>query len=155
MVSSAFPWHWLALATSAGWLLTLLWLWLHWRRRRIAEPAMAVAQVSETRAWRQLLAACASDSPQQARSALLVWVGALQERRPLTATDQVNRDFRDADMAREVEALNRALYSGECAAWHGQGLCSAAARLRQTGDPSSAADDRLELYPRPASQVAP
>jgi hypothetical protein len=151
---SGYPWHWLALATSAGWLLTLLWLFLQWRRQRRAAPAVQMERASETRAWGQLLAACASDSPAQARTALLGWVGALQDRRPLTATDQVDRYFRDADMAREIAALNRALYAGDGGCWQGQGLRSAAERLRATHRQDRPAASRLELYPQAAAQGA-
>ena len=140
-------WQAIAALTSAGWLLTL---WLTWRgRRKGAAPAGdRSAGGDDARAYKQLLAACAANSAEPARTALIDWSGALHPTERVLSLDQVGQVFDDRLLDQELTALNRALFSKPGETWQGDGLADIVRRLRQQKSNHSEPETHgLELYP--------
>lgn len=145
-------WQALAAVFALGWLATLAW---HWRSSPGAGAASApneaaAANPGEARAFKQLQAACASNSAPQARRALLAWGRARLPGRVGMNAAALAASLDDAALDAAVAALDRALYRDGGSAWDGAALLAAVARLRDSR-PKPAADsgsDALTLYPR-------
>ncbi|MDO8863057.1 BatD family protein [Haliea sp. E1-2-M8] len=145
-------WQALAALFALGWLATLAW---HWRSTRGADaaPALAAAPAAnpgEARAFKQLQAACASNSAPQARRALLAWGKARLPGRAGMNAAALAANLDDAALVAAVAALDRALYRDGGNSWDGAALLAAVARLRGTAPGRGAhnGSDALTLYPR-------
>lgn len=146
-------WQVLAGVFALGWLATLAWHWRYTRRRpesRLA-PDTGTTSPGEARAFKQLQAACTSNSAPQARRALLAWGREyLPDRAGMNAA-ALAAGLDDAELRDAVAGLDRALYRDD-SGWDGAALLEAVARLRRadpkkTDHPQS---DALTLYPRGA-----
>ncbi|WP_157976402.1 BatD family protein [Parahaliea mediterranea] len=150
-------WLWRGLAAfgALGWLLAG-WLWWHARRRGArgnngphhgATPDTP-AGPGESRAYKQLMAACASNQAGAARKALLDWAGSLypQARGPALAT-LVERANSPA-FASAVSQLEQALFAPGDGNWDGSKLAQSAKALRPQLRRQDGADQPgLSLYP--------
>ncbi|MEQ9396639.1 BatD family protein [Haliea sp.] len=146
------PWQALAAVLALGWLATLAW---HWRVTRGAGAAPAThtvpnANPGEARAFKQLQAACASNSTPQARRALVAWGRARLPGPAGANAAALAASFGDAALEAAVADLDRALYRDCGSAWDGAALLAAVKRLRKA-EPrhdASTGDNALTLYPR-------
>jgi hypothetical protein len=148
---SALPWQLLSALSSAGWLLTLAWLFRSRRGGTGGEQATA-ENPSERAALRQLRAACTGGDPLHARRALLCWASARSPGRPLASLAQVSSLFNDPALSAELRKLDAALYGPAASAWEGAALAATARRL-STGRPRTRAGNEaqsLRLYPQSA-----
>jgi len=142
-----FPWQALTAFTAAGWLLTLVYL-LGSRRNKRPPPMPHAENASEKHAFKQLLAACASDSPAQSRQAVIAWAASVFPDQAIRSTDQVAAAFADDGLAAQLTQMDAALYSTGTTTWHGAVLADIAKALRkQVNHPSNTANSELSLYP--------
>ena len=142
-----FPWQALTAFTAAGWLLTLVYL-LGSRRNKKPPPMPHAENPSEKHAFKQLLAACASDSPAQSRQAVIAWAASVFPDQAIHSTDQVAAAFADDGLAAQLTQMNAALYSTGTTTWHGATLADIAKVLRkQLAHPANTAHSELSLYP--------
>ena len=147
-------WKILGAVSSIGWLLTLVYLL--WSRRRASAPQPATHSSthdspSEKRAFKQLLAACASDSAGHARQAIIDWAAVLLPQATVVSLEQVATLLGDKDVSRELDNLNANLYSPASGVWEGAALADSARRLRQQRQKEAGSkQQKLELYPRAA-----
>ncbi|MDP5064011.1 MAG: BatD family protein [Haliea sp.] len=146
------PVFWPVLATllGIGWLLTLLWIW---RRPALPERNTQAQTTSaydgnETRCYKQLQAACASNSATQARSALLHWARAHLKLTGTVTTEQLVKHLNDPEAGQAIAALDAALYRDSETHWDGTALAAVVARLRKlpSAVPGNHTDD-VVLYP--------
>ncbi|MCB1676838.1 MAG: protein BatD [Halioglobus sp.] len=140
-------WQAAAAISSAGWLLTLaVLLWS--RRGPRSGKAPQANDPSESRAFKQLLAACAADQPSQARTALIHWVASLCPDERIVSLEQAAHTMRDDRLRDALQQLDAALYSSGGTAWQGAPLAAIARDLRrrhrQVNSDDAAA---LTLYP--------
>lgn len=148
-------WQALAAVLALGWLATLIW---HWRStggggsRQAPQAAAAVSNPDESRAFKQLQAACASNSAPQARRALLAWGKAQLPDGPGMNAAALAARLNDAALVEAIATLDRAIYRDHGTAWDGAALLAAVARLRAAGGGRGAdkGSDALTLYPRSA-----
>lgn len=139
-------WQILATACAVGWLVTLLLLW----RARRPQPAAGPDEPKHYNprdAHKQLLAACASDQAARARTALINWGAALAGDRRLNTLASVAGLFADDALSREIDALERALFSSKPSPWSGAGLAAAAERLHRDWRRQEPEPESLALYP--------
>ncbi|MEZ5501363.1 MAG: BatD family protein [Halioglobus sp.] len=152
-------WQMLAVASTAGWLLTLLYLW--WSRRPVPVAATPDRRsASEQQAFRELLAACAAGNASAARAALLQWAAALHPAAGPVSLERVGRQFGDEELRQQLEQLDASLYRprqerprqekpgrGD---WSGERLADCARRLRagHKNNANSPVGGPLELYPQ-------
>ena len=144
---SSRTWQIIAAISSALWLLTLAALL--WRRRESRpETAREASNISESRAFQRLLAACAADQASQARAALIHWVASLYPEERIVSLEQAAHTLRDDRLRDALQHLNAALYSSGGTAWQGAPLAAIARDLRrrhrQVNSDDAAA---LTLYP--------
>ena len=145
-------WQILCAITAAGWLLTLGYLvWSRRGTRPLPRPAAPKGDnQSEQKAFKELVAACASGNSRQARQAVIHWAAALKSVPEIASLAQVSAAFDDPALNSALEALNAALYSGAASSWQGAALADAAKRLRQMHRRTPASDKpALQLYPSP------
>ena len=140
-------WQLIAALSSAGWLLTLFILW-RGRSRRPSPQLKATPDQGESRAFKQLAAACASGSAEHAREALIAWTAASFPQANVLSLDQVSGVFDDGPLDEELARLNRSLFRDPSASWDGTALAEVVKRLRKdrSGE-KSPREIRLELYP--------
>lgn len=114
-------WFWLTWLFGLGWLGTGLAWWLSRRPRQMSESA-PTAEAGATQSERQLIEAveraCQADDPAAAKRALSAWAS---RRWPEAGADALVRHC-GGPLGREVERLNRALYSSGGADWRGADL---------------------------------
>lgn len=140
---------WMAVAvfSSTGWLLTIIWL-IWSRRRPIEADHKTEKNLSEQRAFKQLLAACSGGSSLHARQAIIDWADALFPDTSVVSMDQASRLFGDDALNEELTRLNSSLYSRAGDEWLGTALADIVRTLRKRQIESrSRADDALTLYP--------
>lgn len=112
-------WFWLALLFGLGWLGTGLAWRLSRRPRQVDDPPSATETIpSERRLVEAVERACRADDPVAAKRALLAWAS---RRWPGAGADALARHGGGA-LGREIERLNRALYSSGGADWRGADL---------------------------------
>ena len=148
--SAAWQWQVLAVVSSSGWLLTLAYL--AWSRRRpTTVQAPKAENASEKRAFKQLLATCASGSALHARVALVGWAALLYPQAPVVALNQVTKVLPDASLETEIALLNASLYSQASCNWDGTALADIVRRLRTEHQVAAGREQQaLSLYPRAA-----
>ncbi len=148
-------WQALAGIFALGWLATLAWHWRHKQRSAASPLAQDTRNTSpgEARAFKQLQAACASNSAPHARRALLAWGKAHLPGRAGMNAAALAASLDDAALRDAVAVLDRALYRDGGSGWDGSALLAAVARLRRTapgkGDVQRA--EALTLYPHSAA----
>ena len=152
-VVEAGYWPYVSAALLLLWMLTILgW----WRERRREAKASAQQERPPARPGvlkKRLKRACDRNDPKAARDALLQWAAALAPEAPPTSLGQLAGWF-EGDGAKEIEALDRALYAAATDRWQGAPLWRAIApRLDSPIKPKRAArsdpDSALApLYPR-------
>ncbi len=146
--ASALVWQVIALVCALGWAVTLWLLWRGRRRGRVSEDSGSESH-GVRNAYKRLLAACATDQATQARSALITWGAAAAGDKGLTSLAAVAALYRDPELDREIELLERSLFAATDAAWRGAGLAEAVKRLhrQRPGARKADAGARLALYP--------
>jgi BatD DUF11 like domain len=144
---SPLLWQLIAAGCAIGWLVTLLLLWRN--TRRAAPPAGDEKEgLSSRTAYKQLLAVCASNQAVPARAALIRWTAALAGDETLTTLAAVAGVFPDEALQREIDSLERSLFSGSPSEWNGASLATEVKRLhKQAQQRESAQDESLTLYP--------
>ncbi len=151
-ISSAqvLPWQLLSAAIGTGWLLTLAYL--VWSRRKPGAPAPTPPEnPDEKRAFKQLLAACASGSAVHARQATIDWAAALVPQSTAVSLSQVGALFGDAQLSTLLDALTASLYSPTGSHWDGAALADRARHLRSERQKTVAGRQQdLQLYPTAA-----
>jgi hypothetical protein len=144
---SSLLWQLVALFCALGWAVTVLVLW------RGKKPARAGAapekeSLSLTKAHKQLLAACASNNAILTRAALLSWSDAISGKGTLSSLKEVKALFEDTELNREIDNLERSLYSKSPSGWSGASMAEQVKRLhRQAREQTAKARDKLTLYP--------
>ena len=145
-------WQWLTAFFAVLWVATIA---LFWRLRPAVQatpPNAPPRNNSEARAFKQLQAACASDSAAPARAALLHWAQAyLDMPRPLRA-DELARHLGDDSLSQAIAELDAALYRSGSSQWRGAALAAAVTELRRRkGGKRDRAVDTFALYPTTTS----
>lgn len=145
--ASSQLWQVVALVCALGWLGTLVLLFRGKRRPLIPDPPEKES-TSLKGAYKQLLAACASDNASRARAALVEWSIAISGNRSLGALSEVGTLFGDEALEREIERLECSLYSNTPASWSGTTLATEVKRLhKQAREEKDRGGDELTLYP--------
>ncbi|MBE9538933.1 MAG: protein BatD [Proteobacteria bacterium] len=142
--------HWkiVAIVSGLGWLLTLIYL-LFSRNTPRAPQEEKTENISEKKAFKQLLAACSVDNPVFARRGIIDWTGTLFPEHSVHSLEGAARVFRDDEFSASIVALNNQLFSGTPTTWDGKELGNIVQRLRRSQkDPTAAAANKLELYPK-------
>lgn len=145
-------WLWRAVAAicALGWLFTLL-LWWRAREPRSADMAPAGTQYdgSENRAFKQLMAACASSQAGAARRALQAWAACLFPDAPGPQLQTLRQRAGNDELDRAIDDLEQALFAPGTSAWEGAALASCVTRLRASlrQAATAPASDELALYP--------
>lgn len=141
-------WQSLAVVFATLWLATVFLLW---RRRPVSTPQAEPdprAAGSETRAFKHLQAACASDSAAAARVALIDWARTvLGADRPIRTAD-IARQFGDPTLTQAIADLEEALYRRGANPWRGTELAAAVTALRrQQPGGKNGSHSAFPLYP--------
>ena len=145
--ASMLLWQLIAGVCALGWIVTLLFLW---RSRQQANPAAPKEKenLSSRAAYKQLLAACASDQAAQARAALIMWSGAVTGHDTVTTLASVSGLFGDDALDQQIDSLERSLFSDAPSQWRGAPLAAEVQRLyKQSLQQQAEPGDSLALYP--------
>lgn len=147
LAEPSLVWPILAGVSSLGWLLTLLYLWRQ-RGARVLAPETTLENSSERQAFKKLLTACSSGDAASARAAVIAWAGLVTTDRQPVSLEQVSMTLQDEDFARELERLDKQLYSPEPVSWNGEKLATCARRLRGGQNLGNRpTKTQLQLYP--------
>ena len=144
------PTLWKAIAgvSSAGWILTLIVLFLRKRLPR-TEKKTPEENLEEAAAFKQLLAACATENAPHTRQRLIMWTAALFQDKNVHSLDQVEDLFLDEQLTAKLKVINDSLYSSQQISWDGKDFSLLVKRLRKSH--SSRRDSgnvELRLYPQ-------
>ncbi|HEY7776643.1 MAG TPA: BatD family protein, partial [Kineobactrum sp.] len=143
-----WPWQVLALVCALGWAATLIWY------RPQSSAAATATKPAENRAagsaFKQLQAACASNSAAQARRALLAWGRARLAPAQCESLATLTAALGDPDLSAAASQLDQALYGDSAPPWEGAALLAAVSRQQRSSKQSAADDPALDLYPRGA-----
>jgi len=140
-------WQIIAGICAAGWLLTALLLG---RPRSGGREAAQEKKdhAGESQAFKQLLAACASDSASHARPAFINWCAQALPDRRIVSIEDARAAVDDAELDKALAELDAKLYRSGDSAWQGEHLTAIAKRLRkQLQQQGSTTDRPLTLYP--------
>jgi len=144
-------WQVISGVAGLGWLLTLIWILWSRRQPNTGGDDQETENLSESRAFKQLQAACTSSSPTHARRAVIDWACALLPQRQLVSLEQVAAAFEDESLGIELNTLNAALYGEGKIPWEGSALLERCKTLReQQRERLRAKDEQLSLYPKAA-----
>lgn len=153
---SGWLWRLLAFVSTAGWIATVVYIFVSQRTRPLPTTTGAAPNVSERKTFNQLLAVCAANSAAATRAALLNWVNTLGTETALVSLQQVSDWFADDALSNEIQRLDSALFSGngseaQCQGsgtpWHGGDLATTLKRLRKENQSKpSSTDEPLALY---------
>lgn len=144
---SALGWQIATLTCGLGWGVTLLLL-LHSKRRRDTEKDADDPKPTARRAFKRLLAACASHQAAPARRAVLQWSAARAGNRQMHSLQQAADFFADDELSEELLQLERSLYSSAHPEWNGVRLAAIARRLQKEAPAKPrTGSDSLALYP--------
>jgi hypothetical protein len=145
-------WPIVAAASTAGWLLTLVFLWRLRRTAPAKENPGGDGAASEKKAFKRLLSACAAGDRSAARSAVIDWAGCLDPARHPVSLEQVCEMFQDATLSQELEQLDASLYRPGDGEWTGSTLSDCLGTLRRTWRGNNKNKDQpLRLYPEASS----
>ena len=140
-------WKILSAVSTAGWLVTLVYLWRS-RRTGDVRGKPSAEHTSERQAFKRLLDACAKNDAPGVRRAVLDWAAALSGK-TASSLDQVADRFADEQLSAALYSLDASLYSPDPASWSGSDLAACLGRVRKHQRQSGAEDSHpLELYPR-------
>jgi hypothetical protein len=143
-------WKIAAIISSLGWLITLIFLARRYKKPRV-ENTVVSENLSEGAAFKQLVAACATQNTLQARNGIIRWSVALFPDQNIHSLDQVKQALNDAELTQELSQIEGKLYGQANTGWRGEGLIEVVKRLRKTTSISrSSQTDTLQLYPREA-----
>ena len=144
-------WKLAAIACALGWLCTLLYLLLS-RRPLPKTQTENTENLSESKTYKQLMAACAADNAVFARRATMEWAATLFPHEAIHSLEEVADYFQDADMHDNLTRLNNQLYSEAASStWDSAQLATIAQRLRNQHRANTAPSDQtLSLYPSQA-----
>ncbi|MFT4520784.1 MAG: hypothetical protein ACI9JM_003192 [Halioglobus sp.] len=142
-------WKVVSAVSIALWLITLYALLSGRRTKKPVVATTVVENVSEKSAFKKLLAACKQNNAPATRAAAIAWGIALTGNNKLTSLDNVADIFSDADLGKELAALDASLYSTDANSWQGESLGSCVTPLRETFVRSSKnkKGEALRLYP--------
>ena len=141
-------WPIIAAATTAGWLLTLFYLWRS--RRTIQTPSSEEHEsVTEKQAFKELLAACRQEDALAVRGAMIAWSATLFPDTPPRSLEQVSLRFADGELAAQLDALDSGLFGCTQTTWSGPAVATRAKQLRSEHKKKSPTDNALSLYPSP------
>jgi hypothetical protein len=140
-------WQIIAGVCAAGWLLTALLV----RRPRGGgreERHEKKDHPGESQAFKQLLAACASDSAGHARSAFINWCTQALPQRQIVSIEDARAAVNDPELDQALAELDATLYRNGGGAWQGEQLTAIVKRLRkQLRQKGTESDRPLTLYP--------
>jgi len=123
--SSWAGWQWLAIFTSAGWLLTLLWLaYRHYDHSRVQQHASSEQAQSEKKSRKQALQACRRNDAEAAYRTLLAWGACIHPRQANNITQLASHlQTHNPQWSTALQTLDRHRYSPANQAWDGSELC--------------------------------
>jgi len=115
-------WLWLSVILGAGWISSIL-LWWFSRKGLFRSSSTSANAVSGnlTGAKKRLHLACASNNASAARDAVLNWANALKINRRFANLNQVTQYFGNP-LKRDIDILNRHIYSESTDKWNGDSL---------------------------------
>jgi len=115
-------WLWLSIILGAGWLASFIAWWFSRRGSRLGSTSSDDAVKNDLPgAVKRLRQACAENSANNARDAVLSWANALVKNRRLVNLNQVARHFGNP-LRQQLDLLNRSIYSESAGDWHGESL---------------------------------
>jgi oxygen tolerance protein BatD len=139
-------WQIVAVVSTLGWLLTLVYLWRK-RPSKTAETVANTENVSEKKAFKDLLKACERGSPASARAAMITWAAALHPETAVVSLEQAAQMLGDEDIRQQLEALDAALYRPQGSNWNGNVLAACVRRVRNSSKRKSGGEPEVQLYP--------
>ncbi|MGR9053705.1 MAG: BatD family protein [Gammaproteobacteria bacterium] len=135
-------WMWLALFLGAGWLATLVVVWVN-RASKPKDPEADPVQTSLKQCSRDLKKACERNDAAAAKDALIVW-GRLQYG---VSSLGALAPYCEARLRDQILLLSRSLYGNEAGDWQGKPLFQAFVENKARQGLKKDADDGLEpLY---------
>ena len=139
-------WPIVATVATAGWLLTLFYLWRS--RRTIQKPNPEEDDsVSEKQAFKALLAACRQENALAVRGAMIAWGATLFPDTPPQSLAQVSLRLADKELAAQLDALDSGLYSTNQTTWSAAAVAKRASQLRSQHKKKPSTHTELALYP--------
>jgi hypothetical protein len=147
MVTQGSPfWQWATLACFAGWLLTTLLLL---RNRKIPAQASAerVENDSERALFKTLQAACISGDGKRARELMRQWGASYFQLASSAAITQLGGLIGRADIERELQMLEHALFAPGESSWQGKTLANQLVEWRKQDLKRRASHQRNPLPP--------
>jgi hypothetical protein len=141
-------WQLLTAISVLGWVMTFLYF-----RRSRAPAASPTPKTNETalehKAFKQLLATCASNDANKARTAIIRWSAAFTRQDAAGGLEHVARKLQDDELRGLLAQMDEALYRPGEALWEGEPLAQCVRRLRKSGAPNTGKKEEqpLRLYP--------
>jgi len=140
-------WKIASITMGLGWLVTLLYLLIS-RKRPSAPQAEQTENLSEKKAFKNLLAACSAENAVFARKGIIEWVDTLSPKQSICSLEEVAGYFHDVQLSSNLDSLNNKLYSEAGVSWDSAELATVAQRLRKHQQTvASQSGDTLALYP--------
>ena len=141
-------WPTIAVVSTMGWLLTLIYLW---RSRRSIQTRHSDEHdsVPEKQTFKALLAACRQEDALAVRSAMIAWSATLFPDTPPHSLEQVSTRFADGELAAQLDALDSGLFGSTQMTWSGAAVAARAKQLRSQHKKKPPANSALTLYPSP------
>ena len=136
-------WQWFTCILALTWVITLVYILKNRRRPRPVTPQTHTGDANA--ALKALKRACRENDPQRAKAALLRWAGARAGGIPATSLGDLAQ-YSSEELAVEIRALSRRLYSRTTEPWRGEPLWQAFLQERKTADAESS-QDRGNLEP--------
>jgi hypothetical protein len=142
-------WQYSTIGFAIAWLLTIAYIFYS----RSAAPAIANdgdkrRQVSESRCFKKLIAACVTQDTNAIRLALIQWTQSLSENDSVYSLDEVAAYFGSSELNGYIKSLNSTLYGVGSDSWHAENLADLVPRLRRHRQASSDSTEAvLQLYP--------
>lgn len=141
-------WQALSAISTAGWLLTLLYLWRN-RRNPVTPHTRPAENTSEKKAFKHLLDACRTGNARQTREAVIAWAATLSGSGTPGSLAQVAAFAGDEVFSKELDTLDASIYSATAASWSGTALSECARRLRDDlRNSRGRGNSKLLLYPQ-------
>lgn len=142
-------WKIAAIVSALGWLCTLLYLIFSRKRLSLSTAEDEKTEnLSEKKAFKQLLAACAAGNAVFSRKGLIIWTDTLSPATDIHSLEEVTGYFEDADLSSNLLRLNNQLYSETGANWDSDELSNIVHRLRKHQRAiAKHSGETLALYP--------
>ena len=140
-------WKLIAIVSGLGWLLTLAYVFFPRKKTPVSKEEQT-EDLSEKKAFKQLLAACSAENPVFARRGIIVWASTLFPERAISSLDEVAKNFQDTELSANLSILDKQLFGSSDTSWNSSELAEMVRRLRsesKKNDKSSAG--KIELYP--------